>query len=78
MTKYYVFVGFFKGMICILKPIDFMVKIQQFKLIVLHKEKHPHKNNMHQQIMELLQINTLAMSYNIHFVIYNTNNEHVF
>lgn len=32
---------------------------------------------MHKQIMELLQINTLAMSYNIHFVIYNTNKEHV-
>jgi hypothetical protein len=33
---------------------------------------------MHQQIMELLQINTLAMWYNnIHFVIYNINKEHV-
>jgi hypothetical protein len=49
-----------------------MVEIQQFKLIVLHKEKYPHKNNVHQQIMELLQINTLTMSYNIHLVIFNT------
>jgi hypothetical protein len=39
MTKYCVSVGFYKGMICILKPSDFMVEIQQFKLIVLHKEK---------------------------------------
>jgi hypothetical protein len=32
---------------------------------------------VHQQIMELLQINTLAMSYNIHFFVYNTNKNHV-
>jgi hypothetical protein len=42
----------FKGMARFTKPNDFMIKIQEFKLVALHKAKQPHQDKVFWQIVE--------------------------
>jgi hypothetical protein len=43
----------------------------------LHKIKAPHKEKVPRQVIDFIQLNTMATSYNLHFANYSLGKKHV-
>jgi len=53
------------------------IETQQYEFVDFHKIKTPREKKTPRQIVESFHFNTMVISYNVHFVAYNTNKKQV-